>query len=64
MIAAETATSITLRQAAGGQETLLRSDIEAVKSSGKSLMPEGLEKKIGPEEMRDLIGFLLKAPKT
>jgi putative heme-binding domain-containing protein len=59
-IAVETATSITLRQAGGKQETVLRSEIDMMQSSGKSLMPEGLEQKATPEEMRDLIGFLLQ----
>jgi putative heme-binding domain-containing protein len=59
IIASETPTSITLRQSGGKQETVLRSDIEEMTGSGKSLMPEGFEKKITPEEMADLIGFLL-----
>lgn len=61
IIAAETPTSITLRQPDARQATVLRSEIEAVTSSGKSLMPEGLEQKISPEEMRDLIEFVLGA---
>jgi len=60
-IAAETPTSITLRQPLGKQTTILRSDIETVTSSGKSLMPEGLEQKVTPDEMRDLIEFVRTA---
>ncbi len=59
-IASETPTSITLRQPEGKQETVLRQDIDTISSSGKSLMPEGLEQKVTPEEMADLIGFLLE----
>ncbi len=59
MIASETANSITLRQAEGKQQTFLRADIEVIRSSGKSLMAEGLEKKIKPQEMTDLIAYLL-----
>ncbi len=59
IIASETATSITLRQTEGKQQTILRSDIDEIRSSGKSLMPEGLEKKITPQEMADLIAHLL-----
>jgi putative heme-binding domain-containing protein len=60
VIAAETATSITLRRAEGKQETILRENIEAITSSGISLMPEGLEKKISVAEMSDMLVFLLE----
>ncbi len=64
VIAAETATSVTLRQGEGKQETILRSNIDQISSSGLSLMPEGLEKKISVTEMADLLSFVLKmAPK-
>jgi len=59
IIASETASSITLRQAEGKQQTILRSDIDQFSSSGKSMMPEGLEKNITPQEMADLIAYLL-----
>ena len=36
-----------------------RVDVEALKSSGQSLMPEGLEKDIDPQAMADLIAYLL-----
>ncbi|MFO1094083.1 MAG: c-type cytochrome [Planctomycetaceae bacterium] len=62
-IAAETPTSFTLRQPLGKQETVLRSDIDTVTSSGKSLMPEGLEQKVTPDEMRNLIEYVRTATK-
>ena len=62
IIAAETATSITLRRAEGQQETILRQNIDEITSSGVSLMPEGLEKKISPQEMADLLQFLVGLP--
>ena len=58
LIAAETASSITLRRPDGQADTVLRQDIEEVRSTGTSLMPEGLEKSITVEEMADLLGFL------
>ena len=58
VIAAETASSITLRQAEGKQTTILRNQIEDIASTGISLMPEGLEKKITLAEMTDLLAFL------
>lgn len=58
VIAAETSTSITLRQQENKTTTLLRSQIEHIQSNGVSLMPEGLEKNIPPQDMADLISFV------
>jgi putative heme-binding domain-containing protein len=59
LIATETPTSLTLKRPNDVQETILREAIAELNSTGVSLMPEGLEKKITPEEMRDLLGWLL-----
>ena len=59
VIADETATSITLRRPEGAQETILRREIDEIASTGRSLMPEGLEQRIDPQEMADLLAFLL-----
>ncbi len=58
VIAAETATSVTLKQAEGKEITLLRTDIDELKNNGVSLMPVGLEKDISVEQMADLISFI------
>lgn len=58
LIAAETAASITLRRAENQTEVILRQDIEEMRSSGQSLMPEGLEKVINVTQMADLLAFL------
>jgi putative heme-binding domain-containing protein len=58
VIAAETASSVTLRTATGGEEVLLRNQIEIFGSSGLSLMPEGFEGSLNAREMSDLIAFL------
>jgi len=58
LIAAENASSITLRRAEGQNDVVLRQDIEEIQSTGISLMPEGLEKSISINEMADLLGFL------
>lgn len=58
MISEESPVSITLKQAQNKQEVILRESIEEIKATGLSLMPEGIEKKITPEEMADLIAFL------
>jgi putative membrane-bound dehydrogenase-like protein len=58
MILSETAASITLARDKGETETIQKQNIEQIKSSGASLMPEGLEKTIDPEAMADLLAFL------
>ncbi len=57
-IAEETAASIRLRRQEGQEDVVLRQDIADMRSSGVSLMPEGLEKAISIEQMGDLIKFL------
>jgi putative membrane-bound dehydrogenase-like protein len=58
VIAGESPTAITLRRAEGAIESVLRSQIDELKSTGLSLMPEGFEGKVTPAEMADLIAFL------
>jgi putative heme-binding domain-containing protein len=60
LLASETGTSITLVGADGKPKTILRTDLEALFSSGKSVMPEGLEKDITVKEMADLLAFVRK----
>jgi putative heme-binding domain-containing protein len=54
----ETSGAITLRGQQGQETKLLRSELDSLTSSGKSLMPEGFENQITPEEMSDLLAFL------
>lgn len=58
VLAAETASSITLRRAENQTDVVLRQDIDEIQSTGVSLMPEGLEKTIPIPEMADLLAFL------
>jgi putative heme-binding domain-containing protein len=58
VLSAETSTSITLRQQGGKEAVISRSEIEELKSSGQSLMPEGLERQIPHQEMADLLSFI------
>ncbi|HKB02153.1 MAG TPA: PVC-type heme-binding CxxCH protein, partial [Gemmataceae bacterium] len=57
-LSAETATSITLVATDGKETTILRADLESLVGSGKSVMPEGLEKDVSVEQMADLLTFL------
>jgi putative membrane-bound dehydrogenase-like protein len=61
MLAAETATSVTLRGPEGKEQVILRADLESLTSGGKSLMPEGLEKDITRQDMADLLAYLTVA---
>ena len=58
IIVAETANSITLRRAEAKEDVVLRSNIEELLSSGVSLMPEGLEKDLSPQQVADVITFV------
>ncbi len=61
MLADESGGSLTLLDAEGKRHTLLRRDLDELKASGKSLMPEGLEQDITPDDMRDLLTYLQRA---
>jgi putative heme-binding domain-containing protein len=59
VLVAETANSITLRSP-NGEETILRSNLAQLTSSGLSLMPEGFEKIFSAQDLADLIAWLMK----
>jgi putative membrane-bound dehydrogenase-like protein len=58
MVTGEAGNSLTLVGLDGGEQTILRSEIRSLVSSGRSLMPEGLEGAIDEPAMADLIAFL------
>ncbi len=58
VLAGDQGNSITLRVAGGDSMTILKSEIDTLQSTGLSLMPEGLEQNVTPEEMNDLITFI------
>jgi putative heme-binding domain-containing protein len=62
LLAEETGSTLKLRKAEGIEETILRSQIAEVRSSGRSLMPEGLEQSLNLQEMADLLTFLRSGP--
>jgi putative membrane-bound dehydrogenase-like protein len=63
MISEQTATSITLKEDKDKTHTILLNQIDEMTSTGKSLMPEGLEKELTLQNMSDLIAFLNKHKK-
>jgi putative heme-binding domain-containing protein len=58
ILASETSTSITMKQADGKTLTLRRAEIDELYSNGVSFMPDGFEKLIPRQEMADLISFI------
>ena len=58
LIAEETSSAVTLKRAEGATEVIPRDRIEQIASSGKSLMPDGLENGHSPQDFADLIAFL------
>jgi putative heme-binding domain-containing protein len=58
ILAEETGTSLKLRGAEGAEQTVLRSEVDVFRPSGRSLMPEGLEQTFGAQGLADLIAFL------
>jgi putative heme-binding domain-containing protein len=59
MLAAETATSITLKRAEEATDTVLRADIKRMRSGQVSIMPEGLEQQLDVQGMADLIAYVM-----
>ena len=58
IIAAETGNSIVLKLPDGKTRTLLRSNVDSLRSANLSLMPEGLETGMSKQDMADVIRFL------
>lgn len=58
MLISETGTSLTLLAAEGERSVVLRKDLERFESSGKSLMPDGLEAGWSHQNLADLIAYL------
>ncbi|MBD0350808.1 MAG: hypothetical protein ICV65_06615, partial [Flavisolibacter sp.] len=58
IIATETPTTVTLRNAGRVERTIKREDIKSIKALNMSAMPSGLEKQINQQQMADLLAFL------
>jgi len=62
MISSESANNLTLRQADGKLVTVRRVDVEALRNTGISFMPVGLEKQLDLKGMSDLLTYLNSIP--
>ncbi|MFN9970070.1 MAG: hypothetical protein ACK58T_09250, partial [Phycisphaerae bacterium] len=58
LLVSETPEMVVLRQPEGQQQSIRRSDLEELRSTTRSLMPEGVEKDIDVQQMADLLEFL------
>lgn len=58
LIVAESADAITLLSANGERETIARRSIEELRSTGKSIMPDGIEEELSPQQLADVLAFL------
>ena len=58
IITAETANNLTLRSADGQEHTILRSDLKEAAPLHRSLMPEGLEAALQPQDVADILAWL------
>jgi putative membrane-bound dehydrogenase-like protein len=62
LLVAETDRAVTLRRNEGVEETVQRQRIEELRSTGRSLMPDGFEQLLGLQDVADLLEFLRAAP--
>ena len=60
-LVSETASSITLLASGGVQHTVLRGEIDTLQASTQSVMPEGLEQDLTPQDLADVIAFVQTA---
>jgi putative heme-binding domain-containing protein len=58
MLASESGSGITLVTQEGKKHEIARADIEKLESSGKSLMPDGIEKDLSPQDLADIVAYL------
>lgn len=58
LLVSETTDAVVLRQPEAIQQTVARSEIEEMRSTNRSLMPEGIEKDVTVQQMADLLEFL------
>jgi putative heme-binding domain-containing protein len=58
LIAKDDATGMTLKMIGGAEQTISRAQIKGSRSSGQSLMPEGIEAGMDAQAMADLLAFI------
>jgi putative membrane-bound dehydrogenase-like protein len=61
LIVQESSSAVTLAGADGSTTSLLRKEIDELHDSGKSFMPEGLERDLKPQDVADVLTFVRTA---
>jgi putative membrane-bound dehydrogenase-like protein len=64
IVAGESGAGVTVRMAGGIETVLPRNAIVSLQNQNRSLMPEGLEEGLSPQEMADLLEFVLTGPSS
>jgi putative heme-binding domain-containing protein len=63
LLSSETKTTVELIDAEAKRQVVLREDIDEMAVSKKSLMPEGFEKQVSTDDIRNLLAFLTQPVK-
>lgn len=58
LLVSDAAGGVTLRRGEGADDFIPRADVEQLTASGASLMPEGFEQKLTPQDVADVLEFL------
>jgi putative membrane-bound dehydrogenase-like protein len=61
LVVSETGTTVTLRQAFGKEYVIPRKNVRKMQNQGQSLMPEGIEAGLTPQDLADLLTYVEKA---
>ena len=61
IIVSETSANITIKDLANQQHVILRSELESLTNTGRSLMPDGLETSLTQQNLADLIAYVAGA---
>ncbi|MEQ9406462.1 MAG: c-type cytochrome [Fuerstiella sp.] len=62
LLASESPTSITLRQAEGKEQVILRRDVEELRAMSVSMMPDNLTSTVSPSDLADALAWLRRPP--
>jgi putative heme-binding domain-containing protein len=58
LVQSETGTSVILIDQNGKPMSVLRADLETLQSTGKSMMPDGLEQGLKPQDLADIVQYI------
>ncbi len=58
LLTEETSSSIRMKEANGKEHVILRSELEELRSTDRSIMPEGLERDLSPRDLADVLAYV------